>query len=116
MKTDRNKIEIAKILYEKLSRWKFVNKILTNFFNENKLNTTEEIILIKVALVDSFYKTNLKDQISIAEHIFNLPSLDKDIAKGDIEVFERIARQRKYFVSFASKFCHFHNKKSKMRD
>ena len=109
---DINKIEIAKSIYEKLSRWKLVNKILTDFFNENKLNNSKEIILIKVALVDSFYKTNLKDQISIAEHIFSLPSLDEDIAKGDIEVVERIAQQKKYFVSFASKFCHFHNKNS----
>jgi len=109
---DIKKIEIAKNIYEKLSRWKFVNKILTDFFSDNKLNNSKEIILIKVALIDSFYKTNLKDQISIAEHIFSLPSLDKDIAKGDIEIVERIARQKKYFVSFASKFCHFHNKNS----
>lgn len=110
MKVDINKIKIAKSIYETLSRWKLVNKILTNFFNENKLNNSKEIVLIKIVLVDSFYKTNLKDQISIAEHIFSLPYLDEDIAKRDINVVERIAKCGKNYVSFASKFCHFHNK------
>lgn len=110
MTIDRNKIKIAKKIYEMLPRWKLVNKILTDFFNENKLNTSKEIILMKVALVDSFYKTNLKDQISIAEHIFSLCPIDEDIANGNIEVIEKIANYKKYFVSFASKFCHFHNK------
>lgn len=112
MNINRNKIEVAKNIYEKLSRWKLVNKILTDFFRNNKLNTSKEIILIKVALVDSFYKTNLKDQISIAEHIFSLHSIDDDIVNGNIHIVERIANSKKYFVSFASKFCHFHNKKS----
>ena len=113
MKFDENKIEIAKKIYGMLPRWKLVNEILTDFFNTNRSNSSKEIILMKIALVDSFYKTNLKDQISIAEHISGLHSLDESLNRGDIEIVEKIAKcNNKYFVSFASKFCHFHNKKS----
>lgn len=113
MTINKNKIEIAKRIYEMLPRWNLVNKILTDFFIKYKSNTSKEIVLIKIALVNSFYKTNLRDEISLADHIFNLNYLDDDITKGDIKAVERIANfNNKYFVSFASKFCHFHNKKS----
>ena len=73
----------------------------------------------KVLLIDSLYKTNLKDQISVAEHIYEIAKLDEELNKGNIIAVDKVAKwnnifQNKTFnlLSFSSKFCHFHNKKA----
>jgi len=113
IKIDENKIESAKNIYEKLPNWNLANKVLTAYFNANPKNNSEEVILIKVCLIDSLYKTNLKDQISVAKHILGIESLDKDLQEGKVSVVEKIANWNgRNLISFASKFCHFHNKKT----
>ena len=109
----KENIDTAKKIYSQLKKWNLANNTLTEYFNENKLNDSEKIVLIKVILIDSLYKTNLKDQISVAKHIFEINSLDNFLEKGDVNVVEKVAKWNdKNLMSFASKFCHFHNKKA----
>jgi len=107
----KENIETAKRIYTQLEKWNFANNTLTEYFNENKLNDSEKIILIKVVLIDSLYKTNLKDQISVAKHISKIDLLDNSLDEGDVNMVDKIAKWNNInLISFASKFCHFHNK------
>lgn len=106
-------IETAKRIYAQLEKWNFANNTLTEYFKENKLNDSEKIVLIKVILIDGLYKTNLKDQISVAKHISKINLLDNLLEKGDINAVEKVAKWGdRNLMSFASKFCHFHNKRT----
>ncbi|MBU3907339.1 MAG: hypothetical protein KKA64_03755 [Nanoarchaeota archaeon] len=105
------KIEIAKEIYSKLPKWNLANSTLTNYFNKNPLNNNKEVILMKVILIDSLYKTNLKDQIAVAEHITKIEKLDEMLKQGSPHAVDKISKCiGKNLLSFASKFCHFHNK------
>lgn len=107
----KDKINTAKEIYSKLSKWNLANSTLTNYFNKNSINNNVDIVLIKVILIDSLYKTNLKNQIDIAEHIAKIEKLDEMLKQGSPLVVEKIAKcGGKNLLSFASKFCHFHNK------
>ena len=106
-----NKINLAKEIYSKLPRWNFANSTLTNYFNKNPSNNDSEIILMKVILIDSLYKTNLKDQVAVAEHIVKIEKLDEMLKQGSPQAVNKISNcLNKTLLSFASKFCHFHNK------
>ena len=112
-KTTKENLKIARKIYSQLKKWNFANNTLTEYFNENRLNDSEKIVLIKVILIDGLYKTNLKDQISVAKHISEINLLDNLLEKGDINAVEKVAKWNdKNLMSFASKFCHFHNKKA----
>ena len=114
----KENIETAKKIYSQLEKWNFANNTLTEYFKENKSNDSEKIVLIKVILIDGLYKTQLRDQISVAKHIFKRNNLDNRLMEGDVSIVEDIAnwKNRKgkkiHILSFASKFCHFHNKKA----
>jgi len=106
-----DQIETAKSIYSQLTKWNIANSTLSEYFKFNPLNNSEKVILIKVLIIDSLYKTNLKEQISVAENIASISNLDKSLKEGKEEVVEKVAHwQNKNLLSFASKFCHFHNK------
>jgi len=110
---NKENIEIAKKIYSQLEKWNLANDTLTEFFRKNELNNSEKIVLIKVVLIDGLYKTNLKDQISVARHILRISLLDELLKSGDIDVVDKVAKwNNKNLLSFASKFCHFHNKRA----
>lgn len=107
----KGNIETVKKIYAQLEKWNLANDTLTDYFNKNKLNDFEKIVLIKVVLIDSLYNTNLKDQISVAKHIFKIDLLDNLLETGDANAVKKVAKwNNKALLSFASKFCHFHNK------
>ncbi len=106
----KENIETAKRIYAQLEKWNFANNTLTEYFKENKSNNSEKIILIKVVLIDGLYKTNLKDQTSVAKHISSLKFLDEQLKEGNLDAIENIRKWKIDILSFASKFCHFHNK------
>ena len=114
----KENIETAKKIYSQLEKWNFANNTLTEYFNDNKSNDYEKIVLIKVILIDGLYKTQLRDQISVAKHIFKINDLNSRLIEGDIPIVEDIANWKNgkgkkiHILSFASKFCHFHNKKA----
>lgn len=104
-------IENAKSIYSQLTKWNIANNTLSEYFKSNPVNDSKKIILIKVLIIDSLYKTNLKDQISVAENIASIKNLDKLLKEGNREAVEKVSNwQNKNLLSFASKFCHFHNK------
>ena len=42
--------------------------------------------------------------------MLGLHGLDAQLMMGEVEAVERIAKDDRYYVSFASKYAHFHNK------
>ncbi len=106
-------VRIAEEIYKNLNNWKVARDVITSYFNKNNLNVDKNIVLIKVVLIDSLYKTNLKEPIIIAEGIYNLSNIDQDLKESNLVAVERIRRLgKKDILSFASKFCHFHNKQA----
>ena len=104
-------ITAAKELYDKLPGWKFANKVLTDFFKKNNKNNDKKIVLTKVCLLDSLYGTYLMDQIGMAEHIVEIKGIDALLKKGSEDAANKISQfNGKKFISFTSKYCHFHNK------
>jgi len=63
-----------------------------------------------VVLVNSLCFTNIREPLRIARHILELRDLDTQLEVGEVEAVERIAKDDRYYVSFASKYAHFHNK------
>ena len=73
-----------------------------------------KVVIMKVCLIDSLYGTNTKGVISVAEHIVSL-KIDEWLRIGDIHAVMGIADWTRgertiNIISFASKYCHFHNK------
>lgn len=74
-----------------------------------------EGIVIKVALLDRMYSTNLgkaeKDIVSFAKKIMAIENIDKRISNGDYSVIEEIIKiiPNKKPFSFATKYCCLHN-------
>lgn len=115
----KEQIEIAKNIYRNLKKWNFANDSISKFFSDNKENNKLDIVLIKVLLIDSLYKTNLKDQISVAEHIYKISNIDENLKSRNLEIVDKIAKWNNLsknktmnLLSFASKFCHFHDKRA----
>ena len=111
-------IEAAKEIYSNLEGWKFARDSITTYFKNNKDNFDEETVLIKVLFIDSLYKTKLREPTSVIKHILlKGKDLNKKLKEGDISIVEDIADwkdrtgKKIHILSFASKFCHFHNKK-----
>jgi hypothetical protein len=83
---------------------------LFKHFNENK--DIKDIIL-KIAVINDLYSTNIFATFKMAEHILSL-NIDSVLTKGDPEVVNKIAKvtisnKPKNFYSFATKYCNWHN-------
>jgi len=103
-------IETAKQIYERLDRWKLANEVVSSYFQAHPDNTDKHCVVTKVVLVNGLYSANIKDPMGIAEHILGLPGLDKQLKAGDVEAIDLIADADRHYVSFASKYGHFHKK------
>lgn len=73
-------------------------------------------ILVKVATLNDFYSTNIYNIFAVAKHILGVASVDERLKSGDESLVSEIATininsKKKYFYSFASKFCSHHNDK-----
>lgn len=71
-------------------------------------------ILVKVATLNDFYSTNIYNIFAVAKHILGVASVDERLVSGDESLVSEIATiningKKKYFYSFASKFCSHHN-------
>jgi hypothetical protein len=120
MHLNKDKIKITQEIYKSLHKWKDANEAITNFFENNPKNRDFKIVLIKVLLIDGLYKTNLKnpDAIEVAKKIVGLTNLDENLIKHKLDACISIAdckkdnddKKRIFLMSFASKYCHFHNK------
>ncbi|GAH89740.1 unnamed protein product, partial [marine sediment metagenome] len=103
-------IEAAKQLYERLNGWKLANEVISSYFQNHRDNTKEQSVVTKVVLVNSLYFTNIREPLRMARHILELHELDAQLMAGEVEAVERIAQADRYYISFASKYAHFHNK------
>ena len=71
-------------------------------------NTDLDDIMIKCSTLNDFYSTNIFNVTRVAEHIFK-QNIDARLAVGDPTLVETIGRvSGKYFYSFATKYCAFH--------
>lgn len=96
-------------------------KILEDVLSSYKFNSDINIIAMKISVIDVTNSTQLahyKSKISLYDLaciIKDIKNIDDRIKNGDPEVVNEIARQSKtkYQVnlfSFASKYCHYHNR------
>lgn len=85
---------------------------LTSLFKQFPNNTNEEEVLLKCALLNSFYSAGIdtQDLMPLAEYIVAL-NIDADLAIGNYEVVEKLINCKgiKHYYSFASKYCNWHN-------
>jgi len=102
-------IEAAKQLYERLGGWKLANEVIASYLQDHPDNMKEHSVVTKVVLVNSLYFTNIREPLRMARHILELHGLDAQLEAGEVEAVERIAMDDRYYVSFASKYAHFHN-------
>lgn len=109
----------AVVVSRQLSKWRdsdvyqTQDRALWNLFNKHcPYNTGFEDVLLKVSVLNDFYSTNIFDTYSVAKHILEL-QIDSRLAAGDLGVVNDVASttiksKKKYFYSFASKFCSNH--------
>jgi hypothetical protein len=80
-------------------------------------NTDLSDILVKVAVLNTFYKTGIFDVIKISQHILRINNIDERIKQGDLSLVDEIKSGHgiQYrngneieFLSFATKYCHWH--------
>jgi len=102
-------IEAAKQLYERLDGWKLADEVISSYFQDHPDNTKEHSVVTKVVLVNSLYFAGIREPLRMAGHILELHGLDAQLEAGEVEAVERIAKDDRYYVSFASKYAHFHN-------
>lgn len=87
-----------------------VRDVFTNHSSNSKI----EDILIKTAVLNTYYNTGIQDAATVAEHILNLPDIDARIEAGNPTVVNDIAAvvvggKKRDFYSFATKYCFHHN-------
>ena len=86
--------------------------VLRQTFDRYPFNNDYEVVLTKVALLNLFYSTGIRDLKSVAKNIVE-KKIDDDLAEGKPEVVHRIAlvehgvKTINHF-SFATKYCSFH--------
>lgn len=89
---------------------KSIDKLFTDLFPDN---TDIEGILIKASVLNDFYSTNIFSIFDIAKHIVGL-NIDERLKKGDEQLVSEIGHieikeKKRYFYSFATKYCSHHN-------
>lgn len=108
--------EVNKYLDKWASNEKFVlqeksiNKLFTETFPGN---TDIENVLIKASVLNDFYSTNIFSIYDMAKHIVSL-NIDERLKQGDQTLVSEIghteiADKKKFFYSFATKYCSHHN-------
>ena len=115
-------VKEMRVKWENLENYQLQEKCLRKLFdvaypNNNDINE----ILVKVAVLNDFYSTNIKiPKPLLALHIKNIADLDIRLKNGDHTVVHEIANNvhkmpnkeenlEIYYYSFASKYAHHHN-------
>lgn len=115
--TQKN-IDTALELYNKLQNWRLADETIRKYVEaDHKENKDISIITTKVVLINSLYYTFVLSPLEMAKHIQKIAEkkqLDYLISTGDPMAVElisqaKISKRKIRFLSFASKYCHFHN-------
>ncbi len=109
--------EVTKYLkgWKKLEKYTSQERALNKLFLELLPGNSEITdILLKVSCLNDFYSTNIFAIHSVAEHILSVKDLDKRLKSGDINLVSeleevKIGDNKRYFYSFATKYCSHHN-------
>lgn len=112
----KENVDMALKLYDMLPNWKTADKVIRKYISDHKANKNIHYIAVKVALINDLYSARVLAPMGMAEHIKKKAEegLDDLILKGNIKAVDiienaKIYRKKKRFLSFASKYCHFHN-------
>ncbi|VEI33247.1 Uncharacterised protein [Haemophilus parainfluenzae] len=104
-----------------LNKWKNLEGYTSQEEALNKLflellpgNSEIADILLKASCLNDFYSTNIFAIHSVVEHILSVKDLDKRLKSGDINLVSelgnvKIGDNKRYFYSFATKYCSHHN-------
>lgn len=95
-----------------------LKKLIEKFPNHDNLDE----IYLKVDAINSLYSTNIYDTYKIAYHIkVRINDIDSRLKEGDFKLIEEIGKnhgihnkdgKERFFYSFATKYCSFHNQKN----
>lgn len=98
---------------KELENFNLTDQTIIPYVKANKSNKEATAVATKVALINSFYNTNIYASLDMAKRIVNLAKekqLDDLILIGDLRAVGLISKFKgRTFLSFASKYCHFHN-------
>ncbi len=101
--------------WKKLEKYTSQERALNKLFLELLPGNSEITdILLKASCLNDFYSTNIFAIHSVAEHILSVKDLDKRLKSGDIKLVSelgevKIGDDKRYFYSFATKYCSHHN-------
>jgi hypothetical protein len=87
--------------------------VLTQLFQKFPENTDFGEVVVKTKVLNVLYSTQIRAVNIVARHICSL-AIDPDLRAGKPEIVDRIATvqlkdKTRHNVSFASKYCHWHN-------
>jgi hypothetical protein len=77
-------------------------------------NTNPAHVLIKVVALNRLYSTNILAVETVAQHVATIRNLDQLLHEGSPEALDLISQVKigdaiRFFFSFASKYCNWHN-------
>ena len=104
-----------------LNKWKNLEDYTSQEEALNKLflellpgNSEIADILLKASCLNDFYSTRIFAIYPVAKRILSVKDLDKRLKAGDIKLVRelgnvKIGDNKRYFYSFATKYCSHHN-------
>lgn len=92
--------------------------LITDCFKKFPLNNDVDVVAMKIGIIDITNSTHISQHkskinaVELAECIVNIKNIDERIKNGDPEVVNEIAKSngKINLMSFASKYCCYHNK------
>jgi hypothetical protein len=107
-------------VFQTLSHWADIDKSIRLVFDQHPKNKKLSRVLAKVAMINTFYATQILDVAAMANHITRVKNLDKLLKDGDPGAVDQIRRGHAIcakngneidLYSFAAKYCSFQNPK-----
>ena len=89
------------------------DRAIFTLVNQYRKNDALEPVLLKAAVINGLYSTNVFGIYAMAEHIVQI-GVDDYLSRRSPDVVERIANaeiggKKRCFFSFATKYCSFHD-------
>ena len=102
----------AQTIWEKLPDWQHYDQVLAFAKDQFPDNTHFEPVLLKVALLDRLYRTNVYDLIQAANRVVQIFGTMPDLSGIDkvVQLSDVTSNGERHLTSFASKYVHiFHD-------
>lgn len=111
--------ELVEEYYENFKnseRYYLADKAIEKLIEKFPKNNTLEHILLKTIVINDLYSTQIYGTVEMAKHIKSL-NIDKGLEIKSPDIVTKIATgkiagKRKYFYSFASKYCNWHDREN----